>query len=189
MINDENLVNNGLKIYADGTCANNGLNTWSYNQGVILGGLVELYKATGDSSLLSKAASIAEAAISALSINGILHESCESDDCGADVSQFKGMDTGHVLELASPEITYLLQKADVQQVSLFAISKYFQQEVERADFRAFILNNANSIWADDRNDSGYLGLNWAGPPSVGGGPNASTHSSATDALVAAMAVF
>lgn len=94
MINNENLVNDGLKIYTNGTCANNGLNTWSYNQGVILGGLVELYKATGDSSLLSKAARIAEAAISALSTDGILHESCENDDCGADGSQFKGMDTG-----------------------------------------------------------------------------------------------
>lgn len=94
MINNENLVNDGLKIYANGTCANNGLTTWSYNQGVILGGLVELYKATGDSSLLSKAASIAEAAISALSLDGILHESCENDDCGADGSQFKGINTG-----------------------------------------------------------------------------------------------
>lgn len=94
MINNENLVNDGLKIYTNGTCANNGLNTWSYNQGVILGGLVELYKATGDYSLLSKAANIAEAAISALSKDGILHESCENDDCGADGSQFKGTSSG-----------------------------------------------------------------------------------------------
>lgn len=89
MINNENLINDGLAIYANGTCGNNGENTWSYNQGVILGGLVELYRATGDSNLLSKAVDIAEAAISALSIDGILHESCEND-CGADGSQFKG---------------------------------------------------------------------------------------------------
>lgn len=90
MINDNNLVNDGLDIYANGTCVNNGETTWTYNQGVVLGGLVELYKATGNSSLLDEAVAIAEAAINALSVGGILHEPCE-DDCGADGSQFKGM--------------------------------------------------------------------------------------------------
>ncbi|KAJ4421830.1 hypothetical protein N0V82_003529 [Gnomoniopsis sp. IMI 355080] len=77
MINNQNLINDGLRIYTNGTCVNNGKNTWSYTQGVILGGLVELYKATGDSTFLSKAVDIAEAAISALSIDGILHDSCK----------------------------------------------------------------------------------------------------------------
>lgn len=89
MINKHNLVNDGLIINANGTCVNNGGETWSYNQGVILGGLVELYKATGNSTLLSQAVATAEAAITALSTNGILHDSCE-DDCGTDGSQFKG---------------------------------------------------------------------------------------------------
>lgn len=48
--------------------------------------------------------------------------------------------------------------------------------------------NANSIWAYDRNSSNFLGVNWVGPPSVGGGANASTQSSGLDALVAAVAV-
>lgn len=66
---------------------------------------------------------------------------------------------------------------------------YLQLEVGQDKFRTFILDNANSIWDDDRNSSNYLGLNWAGPWSAGGWPNASTQSSAMDALVAAMAVF
>lgn len=66
---------------------------------------------------------------------------------------------------------------------------YLQLEVEQDQFRSFILDNANSIWANARNSSNYLGLDWAGPPSAGGYPNASTHSSAMDALVAAMAVI
>lgn len=90
MINENNLINDGLDINPDGSCSNNGDTTWSYNQGVILGGLVELSKATGDSEYLSEATSIAEAAIAALSEDGILHESCEPNDCGADGSQFKG---------------------------------------------------------------------------------------------------
>ena len=90
MINDNNLINDGLDINSDGSCTNNGDTVWSYNQGVVLGGLVELSKATGDSEYLSEATSIAEAAIEALSEDGILHESCEPNDCGGDGSQFKG---------------------------------------------------------------------------------------------------
>lgn len=90
MINSQNLINDGLTINADGTCSNNGENTWTYNQGVILGGLVELYKANGNASLLTEASTIAQAAINSLSVNGILKESCEDSGCGGDGSQFKG---------------------------------------------------------------------------------------------------
>lgn len=90
MINDNNLINDGLDIQPDGSCTNNGDTLWSYNQGVVLGGLVELFIATGDSEYSSKASLIAEAAIEALSEDDILHESCEPNDCGADGSQFKG---------------------------------------------------------------------------------------------------
>lgn len=179
MINNNNLVNDGLTINADGTCVNNGENTWSYNQGVILGGLVELYKATGNSSLLTEAVNIAKAAILALSIDGILHETCEND-CGADGTQFKGMRAC---------LPVLRNATDLATGIFMRNLHYLQREVDRTDFRMFILNNANSIWANDRNASNNLGLNWAGPPSVGGGANASTQSSALDALVAAVAVF
>lgn len=90
MINSQNLINDGLTINDDGTCSNNGETVWTYNQGVILGGLVELYKANGNDSLLKEASAIAEAAIDALSVDGILHESCENDECGLDGPQFKG---------------------------------------------------------------------------------------------------
>lgn len=90
MINSDNLINDGLTINSDGTCVNNGETIWSYNQGVILGGLLELYKANGNASLVTQAVTIAEAAIDALSVDGILHESCEGSGCGGDVPQFKG---------------------------------------------------------------------------------------------------
>ncbi|KAI7788333.1 hypothetical protein LA080_010666 [Diaporthe eres] len=163
MINEDNLINDGLDINPDGSCSNNGDTFWSYNQGVILGGLVELSKATGDSEYLSEATSIAEAAIEALSENGILHESCEPNDCGADGSQFKGIFMRNLY--------------------------YLQLEAPQESFRSFILDNADSIWNNDRNSSDFLGLVWSGPPSAGGFPNASTQSSALDTLVAAVAVF
>src|SRR5205085_1521469 len=78
MINAQNLVNDGLN-----GCANNGSTTWTYNQGVILGGLTDLYKVTGDVSYLNQATAIADAAIATLvDGNGILREPCESGNCG-----------------------------------------------------------------------------------------------------------
>lgn len=66
---------------------------------------------------------------------------------------------------------------------------YLQVEAPKDDFRNFILDNADSIWNNDRNSSNFLGVVWSGPPSAGGSPNASTQSSALDTLVAAVAVF
>ena len=56
---------------------------------MILGGLTELSRATGDDSYITKAKEIADAAIAALTQDGILHDACEPD-CGGDGSQFKG---------------------------------------------------------------------------------------------------
>jgi hypothetical protein len=66
---------------------------------------------------------------------------------------------------------------------------YLQLEAPQDLFHDFILENADSIWNNDRNSSDYLGLVWSGPSSAGGFPNASTQSSALDTLVAAVAVL
>ena len=76
MINPRNLVNDGL----DSACRNNHRTTWTYNQGVILGGLSMLAKQTGDAKFLERAQSIALAAISRLTDqHGILHDPCEPE--------------------------------------------------------------------------------------------------------------
>ncbi|MCJ1475254.1 hypothetical protein MMC13_003916 [Lambiella insularis] len=157
MINSKNLVNDGLHIKS---CSNNHGNTWSYNQGVILGALVELAKVSQDKTYLVKAKAIASAAISGLTDrNGILHDPCEPH-CGADGSQFKGIFLRNlqILQQAAPEDEYSL----------------------------FIMANANSIWLTDRNRKGELGLVWSGP--FRDPADASTHSSALDALVAAVTI-
>ncbi|KAK4238219.1 hypothetical protein C8A03DRAFT_15283 [Achaetomium macrosporum] len=164
MINGNNLINDGLKINADGSCVNNGMQTWSYNQGVVLGGLVQLARATGDSSYLQEATAIAKAAVALLSdSNGVIHEvdKCEPD-CGADGSQFKGIFVRNL--------------------------HYLQQAAPQDVFRTAIQKNADSIWANDRNAQNQLGIAWTGPADAGDGPNASTHSSAMDVIVAALAV-
>lgn len=133
MINGSNLINDGLSS----VCANNQETTWTYNQGIILGGLTDLYKITGNTSYLTKAESIANAAISNLvSSAGTLREPCEPS-CNGDQEQFKG--------LFMRNLAYLYD-VDHQQT-------YFR----------FLATNANSIWANDRNSSNQLGLAWNGP--------------------------
>src|SRR5262249_52656254 len=96
VINAQNLVNDGLTD----SCQNNNGTTWTYNQGVIIGGLVELSKITNDPSLLSRAQAIADAAMTKLvDDRGILHEPCEPN-CGDDGPQFKGVFMRHLGELA-----------------------------------------------------------------------------------------
>jgi predicted alpha-1,6-mannanase (GH76 family) len=128
------------------------------NQGVILGGLVELYKATSDASYLVEAQTIASAAINALSRNGTLYEGCEPN-CGSDGAQFKGVFMRNL--------------------------GYLQQVAPKTEYQAYILNNADTIWNSDRDSSNHLGPTWPGPYADA---TAGTQSSALDALVAAVAI-
>ena len=154
MINRDHLVNDGLSD----ACKNNGKTIWTYNQGVILGALVDLYKATGEQALLDQANSIATAAIDKLAPKGILREPCELD-CGEDGPQFKGVFIRNL--------------------------HYLYQTTKRPRYREFILRNANSIWAENRNSANQFGLSWAGKFDQA---DASRQSSAMDALNAAFAL-
>ncbi|KAI1083403.1 glycoside hydrolase family 76 protein [Whalleya microplaca] len=154
LINKDNLINDGLTD----DCKNNGMQTWTYNQGVILGGLVELNAATGDASLLDEAKAIASAAISKLSKDGVLFEGCEPN-CGSDGSQFKGVFMRNL--------------------------GYLQRAAPMEAFRNFLLNNADAIWANNRNQNNELGGTWNGPYT---NATAGTQSSALDVLVAAARV-
>lgn len=118
MINAQNLVNDGLD---EKTCKNNGQVAWTYNQGVLLGGLVELHRATGDAKYLDRARVLADASTNDLGLNpdGILREPCESsaDKCGADGPSFKGAFARNLGELDRalpnrPYRNYLKRQAD-----------------------------------------------------------------------------
>ncbi|KAJ4376047.1 hypothetical protein N0V83_001328 [Neocucurbitaria cava] len=158
MINAHGTINDGLTD----ACENNHQTTWSYNQGIILGALVELHRATPDPSYLSLAAKIAKAALQELTDqNGVIHDVCEPN-CGGDGTQFKGvfMRNLQTLQAAAPDDDYV----------------------------AVIQANADSIWMNDWDEGqeGAFSVDWAGP--FVWWANASTHGSAMDALVAAMAV-
>lgn len=161
MINSQNLINDGL----DSNCKNNGSQTWSVNQGVILGGLTELSRdSLLGAGVLDTARTLAMAAIQALSNkDGILVEidKCETqkEACGFDGKQFKGV---FVRNLG-----------------------YLNQALKDGDIRAFILKNADSVWNKDRDDTNKMGVAWTGPVIA---VNGASHGSALDVLVAAVRV-
>ncbi len=92
------LFNDGLGVDSNNQsiCTNNGATQWSYNQGVILGGLIELFKITNSTVYIENALHIHDAVKSDLVLQPsgtILHELESSNDVrnSDDQSQFKGI--------------------------------------------------------------------------------------------------
>jgi predicted alpha-1,6-mannanase (GH76 family) len=158
MINADHLVNDGLtkKGSPGGSCRNNGQTTWTYNQGVVLGGLSELFRHNRDHALIESAQQIASAAITHLSdADGILHDPCEPK-CGADGVQFKGIFVRNLV---------LLDRNHAQQ-----------------SYASFIDRNASAIWKDARGPDDQLSERWSGPFISA---TAASQTSALDGLVGA----
>ncbi len=155
MINPDNQINDGLD---PATCKNNGQPVYTYNQGVILGGLVQLNALTGDKTLIPEAQTIANTAIARLTdANGILHEQAgEQPGSGGDGAEFKGVFMRNLMALneAAPDARYK-NFADV---------------------------NARSIWLKDQGPNYQFGLIWSGPFDI---PNGASQNSAIDAFLLA----
>ncbi len=146
------VVKDGLNV---GGCGMNGW-TFTYNQGVVLKGLIELSKATGDTSLLATADAIATAATRKFAKGGVLHEGCEPK-CSGDGQAFKGIFIRYLREFAGAART----------------TKY----------DAFMTATANSILAKNTNNAGEHGNSFVGPVAL---HSATSQASAAAALVAAL---
>lgn len=172
LINAQHLVNDGLTA----SCENNGGTTWTYNQGVILGGLASMYDITGDLGYLDTGEQIADAALGSLRVTAdlggrsaaVLSEPYSPSDSASDpatdpnVTQFKGI--------------FLRNLYD------------FYRRLPKPSYRQFILDNAQSVIANDSN-AGQFGYLWQGPEDGMPTPYlASVQSSALDAINAAIAV-
>lgn len=127
-----NLVQDGLNVSG---CSHNTAN-YTYNQGVVLQGLAELTKATGDTGLLTTARSIAAAATQKFNRNGVLYEGCEPN-CTGDGQSFKGIFIRYLRALATAAGT--------------------------TDYDGFISTTAASILANDTNSAGQQGNSFVGP--------------------------
>jgi hypothetical protein len=157
MINKQNLINDGL----DNDCKNNGQPTWTYNQGVILAGLAQLYRATGNGALLTEAERLARASTSHLAVGGVLTEPCTTDACadrfGTPAQSFKGI--------------------FVRDLKVLAVTARTSQ------FNSFIDAQARSIENRDGGAQHQFGVYWAGPMA---GVTSPSQASALDALVASV---
>jgi predicted alpha-1,6-mannanase (GH76 family) len=132
MINGANLVNDGLD---SATCANNNGTTWSYNQGVPLAALTELYRATGDSGYLDEARTLANASTSNPTLNpgGILFD----NGGGNDVPSFKGVCVRGLGEL--------------------------NDVLSDHPYAGYLARQAASAYGNDRSSSDNYDQPWAGP--------------------------
>jgi predicted alpha-1,6-mannanase (GH76 family) len=157
MYNSDDLINDGLTD----DCQNNGRETWTYNQGVILGGLVQLQIATGDNLYLDKARKIADAVLRSSHLNpeGILREPCEigGGECGPDATSFKGIFIRNLGELnrALPDRPYT----------------------------TYLRNLADVIYERDRNSLDQYGVHYAGPFTIS---NAANQHGALEVFTAAI---
>ncbi len=172
------LINDGVNLTE---CDNNGEPAWTYNQGVILGGLSDLYSITGDYNYLRRAEEIAIAAMNQLvDEGGVLVEPCESTSqgCGDDGTQFKGI---FVRYLSYAYSTVIRVAKSPQSTAMRSEDARFLSSCE-----SFFVRQAQSIWSNNRDGSNNtFGVHWAGPFT---GADASTQSSALDALVAAVSL-
>jgi predicted alpha-1,6-mannanase (GH76 family) len=168
MINADNLINDGLNATNPKACTNNNGQTWTYNQGVILGGLAELAQAEHNPALLQPANAIADAVLThltnaantsaATASSGILVDRLRPGQVeGADMPQFKGIFLRNLVRL--------------------------QNVAPRAQYKAFARANAASILANDQDSNHHFGCYWEGPFDSADGTR---QTSALDALIAAI---
>jgi predicted alpha-1,6-mannanase (GH76 family) len=133
---------------------------YTYNQGVILGGLTELWRATGEQSVLDAAEKIADGALAHMTnadgvfIEAVCDPTCDADGDGV---QFKGVFTRNLIAL--------------------------YEALPKEAYRSFLIRQSDALWNDDRSMNNELGLYWQGPFDKA---TASRQSTAMDALVAAV---
>ncbi|OQO02906.1 hypothetical protein B0A48_11189 [Cryoendolithus antarcticus] len=157
LMNSDDLFVDGLD---PSTCTPGSHTTvWTYNQGAILGGLVELYRLTSDTSYLDTADSIAHGTLLHLTNTGILTEPGYPGPPDATAAHFKGVFVRNLAKLQGV-------RGDENYVS-------------------FLQRNADSIWNSDREGNGEIGPDWQGPLFDA---SMASQSSGIDCLVAAAAV-
>ncbi len=152
IINSEGLINDGID---DTTCTNNGRQTYTYNQGVILAGLSELKIATGDVDTTNNAIIIAMSAMAHLTDNGILTEQ-RNGPLDVQGALFKG--------------PFALGLASLYEVT------------QEQDFKDFLQQNADSAWSQPKIGGDLIPDRWQGGSS---NANSGSQTAGMDLMIAA----
>eukprot|EP01047_Picozoa_sp_COSAG01_P025487 COSAG01_NODE_1612_length_9735_cov_74.461810_8_plen_506_part_00 len=160
MINKNHLVNDGLSS----NCSNNGRTTFTYNQGVILGGLSSLHRLRGGSdggALLRLGEQIIDAVLGRLvDTRGVLVEAL----CG-DGAMFKGI-----------FVRYLRYFLDAHRDEL--------RPGKSARYAQFLRAQSTSVWHWAQSSEGTFGAWWGGKSGFHSA-TVNLQSAAIDALTAA----
>ncbi len=153
MITSKNQVVDGLTDLT--TCAASGP-VFTYNLGVLVGGLVDLAASTGDTTLLDEASAIAHATMTLMADpNGILNEA----PCGGDICvQFKGV--------FMRNLAYLYRASPL------------------SEYQIYMRHQSDNLWNTSvKNAQNEFGYEWQSPFDTA---TAARQSSALDALLAAV---
>lgn len=141
MIAQDGLVNDGL----DASCRNNQQPRFTYNQGVLLGGLSDLTRITGDAQYRAAAMRTALAAARGLSTpKGILREPV--DAIGSDGLMFKGIFAYH--------LGHLLED--------------LPDGPERSELLTWVRLNADAVWQSSASGTRGIDSDWSGGTLVSG---------------------
>ncbi|HEY5329755.1 MAG TPA: glycoside hydrolase family 76 protein [Acidobacteriaceae bacterium] len=175
MVNADHLVYDHLSGSKSAhPCTAQGREFWTYNQGVVLGGLTDLYGIykTRDpklaKSLLARAVEIADCVVDKgcggntaiskfplLDAKGILMEACGTNPCTyGPAYQFKGI--------------FVRNLARLNEVA--------------GKYTGFLAANAASAWTQDRDDEGLFGFYWDGPFYLPGGGKGAVQGVALDLM-------
>lgn len=136
-------LKNRWGLWADGVhdCTDIDATVWTYNQGVILSGLVGLFSATGKATFLEEGHALIRSVMgSPLVRDGILFERCDpAGACSQNSLTFKGIFFRHMLR--------------------------FCQVANCTRYVAFVDRNAEAAW-NTRGPTGVIGDHWASWPSL-----------------------
>ena len=134
MITESNTVINHIDLT---TCRGTS-GPLTYTQGVLINGLVQLNRLTGDAGALAAARRIADSAIvnTHLHQNGIVREPGETDSCSGDAPAWKG--------------------AYIRGIGAL-------NAVTGGAYNAYLKRQADSLYAANRNSFDAYGPHWAGP--------------------------
>ena len=157
MLNSDHLVDDHLasvKSTHPAPCTPHRAQFWSYNQGVILGGLTDLYEITRTTN--------AKFAQNALALAAEIADCVTDQHCGGNtsISKFPLVDSLGILTEAcgTNPCTY----APSYQFKGIFVRNLVQLNKVTGKYTAFLAANAHSVWTQDRNSNNLFGFYWDG---------------------------